>query len=92
MGRGFLVHSQNKGGIVGRPLPTKRESLISSFIPGHRLLLFIPGHQRPLVYLVHQYLPFIAGHPRFLVYTTGGTLFTPVARLWWALLGLVQRR
>ena len=50
MGRGFLSHSQNSGGIVGRPLPTKMESLFSLFIPGHQRLLFIPGHQRPLVY------------------------------------------
>ena len=50
MGHGFLSHSQNSEGIVGRPLPTKMESLFSSFIPGHQRLLFIPGHQRPFVY------------------------------------------
>ena len=50
MGRGFLSHSQNSGGIVGRPLPTKMESLFSLFILGHQRLLFISGHQRPLVY------------------------------------------
>ena len=50
MGHGFLSHSQNSGGIVGRPLPTRMESLFSSFTPGHQRLLFIPGHQRPLVY------------------------------------------
>ena len=50
MGRGFLSHSQNSGGIIGRPLSTKMESLFSSFIPGHQRLLFIPGHQRLLVY------------------------------------------
>ena len=50
MGRGFLSHSQNSGGIIGRPLSTKMESLFSSFIPGHQRLLFIPGHQHLLVY------------------------------------------
>ena len=39
MGCGFLAHSQNSGGIVGRPLPTKMESLFPSFIPGHQRLL-----------------------------------------------------
>ena len=39
MGRGFLSHSQNSGGIVGHPLPTKMESPFPSLIPGHQRLL-----------------------------------------------------
>ena len=37
-------------GIVGRPLPTKRESRPLWVTPGHQRLLSIPGHQRLLVY------------------------------------------
>ena len=131
------MHSQNSGGIVWRPLPTKMESLFPSFIPGHQRLLvytrsstspclyqvidvflFILGHQRLLVYtrsstssclyqVINVFL-FIPGHQcllvytrsptssclyqvikRFLVHTRGSELFTPVAGVWWALLGPV---
>ena len=108
MGHGFLSHSQNSGGIVGCPLPTKMESLFSSFIPGHQRLLFIPGHQRPLVYTrsstssvytrsstssclyqVINIFRLYQGIQRFLAYTRRSELFTPVAGVWWVLLGPV---
>ena len=64
--------------LVGRPLPTKRESRSSWVtpghqrllsIPGHQRLLSIPGHQRLLSIPGHRHLPCIPGHQRPLVYT-----------------------
>ena len=102
MGPGFLSHSQNSGGIVRCPLPTKRESLFPSFIP---------DHQRPLVYTrsstssvytrsstssclyqVINIFRLYQGIQRFLAYTRGSELCTPVAGVWWALLGPVWCR
>ena len=42
--------AEKERGIVGRPLPTKRESRSLWVTPGHQRLLSIPGHQRHLVY------------------------------------------
>ena len=72
------------------------------------VFLFIPGHQRPLVYTrsstssvytrsstsfclyqVINIFRLYQGIQRFLAYTRGSELFTPVAGVWWALLGPV---
>ena len=83
-GRGFLTHNQSSGGIVGRALPTKVGSRFPSFIPGHqRLLVYTRSSTSSCLYQVIQ---------RFLVHTRGSELFTPVAGVWWALLGPVQCR
>ena len=73
MGRGFLAHSQNSGGIVGHPLPAKMESLFPSFIPGHqRLLVYTRSSTSSCLYQVINVfclyqvinvLLFIPGHP-----------------------------
>ena len=42
--------AERERGIVGRPLPTKRESRSSWVTSGHQRLRSIPGHQRSLVY------------------------------------------
>ena len=42
--------AEKERGIVGRPLPTKRESQSLWVTPGHQRLLSIPSHQRLLVY------------------------------------------
>ena len=93
MGCGFLAHSQNSGGIVGRPLPTKMESLFPSFIPGHQRLLVYTRSSTSSVYTrsstsscLYQVIQ------RFLAYTRGSEIFTPVAGVWWALLGPVYCR
>ena len=71
-GRGFLAHSQNSGGVVGRPLPTKMESLFPSFIPGHQHLVYTRSSTSSCLYQVINVfclyqvinvLLFIAGHP-----------------------------
>ena len=73
-GRGFLAHSQNSGGIVGRPLPTKMESLFPSFIPGHqRLLDYTRSSTSSCLYQVINVFLFIPGHQRLLVYTRSST-------------------
>ena len=73
-GHGFLAHSQNSGGIVGHPLPTKMESLFPSFIPGHqRLLVYTRSSTSSCLYQVINVLLFIPGHQRPLVYTRSST-------------------
>ena len=63
-GHGFLAHSQNSGGIVGRPLPTKMESLFPSFIPGHqRLLVYTRSSTSSCLYQVINIFLLIPGHP-----------------------------
>ena len=79
-GRGFLAHSQNSGGIVGRPLLTKMGSLFPSFIPGHqRLLVYTRSSTSSCLYQVINVFLFIPGHQRLLVYTRSSIdfLFIP---------------
>ena len=75
MGHEFLLHSQNKGGVVGRPLPIKRESRFSSFIPGHQHhLVYTRGsissclYQGVDIFRLYQVinvLLFVLGHHHF---------------------------
>ena len=79
-GRGFFAHSQNSGGVVGRPLPTKMGSRFPSFIPGHQrlsclyqvidvFLVYTRSSTSSCLYQVINVLLFIPGHQRLLVYT-----------------------